>query len=57
MWKDIKGWESYYEISDLGEVRNKKTNKLVCIDYSNRSGYARVTLYYKDKPKKFCYIG
>lgn len=53
MWKDIKGWESYYEISDLGEVRNKKTNKLVCIDYSNRSGYARVTLYYKDKPKKF----
>ena len=53
MWKDIKGWESYYEVSDLGEVRNKKTNKLVCIDYSNRSGYARVTLYYKDKPKKF----
>ena len=29
MWKDIKGWESYYEVSDLGEVRNKKTNKLV----------------------------
>lgn len=28
MWKDIKGWEYYYEVSDLGEVRNKKDKQI-----------------------------
>lgn len=29
MWKDIPNWENYYEINELGEVRNKITKKLI----------------------------
>lgn len=53
MWKDIDGYERYYEVSSDGEVRNKITGHTIGIDYSNRSGYGRVTLYYKEKPKRF----
>lgn len=47
MWKDIKGWEQYYEISDSGDVRNKQTNKLIIGD-KNSAGYCRVCLYNKN---------
>ena len=53
MWKDINGFEGHYEISSNGEVRNKITNHLLTIDYSNRSGYARVTLYHNHKTKRY----
>ena len=53
MWKDIEGWENFYEVSSEGLVRNKSTNKLITIDYSNKSGYARVTLYYKGRRERF----
>ena len=49
MWKDIEGWENFYEVSSEGLVRNKPTNKLITIDYINKSGYARVTLYHKGR--------
>lgn len=29
MWKDIIGWEKYYEINEHGDVRNKLTKHLV----------------------------
>lgn len=32
IWKDIDGWEEYYEVNNLGEVRNKKTNHLIVGD-------------------------
>lgn len=44
MWKDIKGWEPYYEVSDSGDVRNKITGKLITGD-KNSTGYYRVCLY------------
>ena len=31
-WKPIKGYESNYEISDMGNVRNKKTKKIIIGD-------------------------
>lgn len=46
MWKDIKGWEGLYEVSDSGFVRNKITNHIICFDI-NTAGYYRVTLYRK----------
>lgn len=46
MWKNIPNWEKYYEINELGEVRNKNTNKLIVGDINN-SGYPRVCLYNK----------
>lgn len=47
MWKDIIGWEEYYEISSDGEVRNKLTGKLLIGD-KNNCGYYRVCLYNKN---------
>lgn len=47
MWKNIKNWEDYYEISDSGEVRNKRTKHLVIGD-KNSCGYYRVCLYNKN---------
>ena len=46
MWKDIKGWESYYEVNEYGEVRNKLNQKLIIGDCNN-IGYQRVTLFNK----------
>lgn len=46
MWKDIKGWEDFYEVSDSGEVRNKITGHLLVGD-ENSAGYYRVCLYSK----------
>lgn len=35
MWKDIPEWEQLYEINEYGEVRNKKTQKILSIDINN----------------------
>ncbi len=52
MWKDIKGWEEYYEVNNNGDVRNKKTGHFVVGDI-NSAGYCRVCLYNKNNtPKK-----
>ena len=52
MWKDIKNWEDYYEISDSGDVRNKLTGRIIKGD-KNSSGYFRVCLYNKNhNPQK-----
>lgn len=48
MWKDIKGWENFYEINDYGEVRNKLTMRLIIGD-KNSTGYSRVCLYNKGR--------
>ena len=52
MWKDVIGWESYYEINENGDVRNKNTLHLVIGD-KNGEGYPRVCLYNKNhNPQK-----
>ena len=47
IWKDINGWERYYEINDDGQVRNKINNNLIIGD-CNSCGYPRVCLYNKN---------
>lgn len=47
MWKDIIGWEQYYQINENGDVRNKITNHIVAGD-KNSEGYCRVCLYNKN---------
>lgn len=49
-WKDVKGYEDYYEVSDQGRIRNKKRNKLVN-PYADSRGYLSVELGYKGKCK------
>jgi hypothetical protein len=51
-WKDIPGYEEYYEVNNLGEVRNKKTQKKIAGDVNN-AGYYRVCLYYGKKQRFF----
>lgn len=47
MWKDINGWDEYYEVNENGDVRNKLNNKCIIGD-TNSAGYPRVCLYNKD---------
>ena len=47
VWKDIQGY-GIYEVSNLGNVRNKITNKQLYYSNSN-SGYLRVGLFKEHK--------
>ena len=51
-WKPIKDWEVFYEISNLGNVRNIKTGKLIKGDINN-CGYYRVLLYHNNKRQRY----
>lgn len=48
IWNTILGYENY-KISNYGNLKNKKTNKILLID----KGYYRVLLYNKGKCKHF----
>jgi len=52
IWKDVVGYEGYYKISNLGNVKNLKTGK---INIPKSKGYQTVTLY-KDGVKKITTI-
>ena len=45
-WKDVRNWEDLYEVSSEGDVRNKRSGKLIVGDV-NSAGYHRVCLYDK----------
>ena len=53
IWKDIKGYEGLYQISNLGNVKTfnyRGKNKVKLLKHSlDKDGYHRVTLYDKDK--------
>ncbi len=49
-WKDVKGFEGLYEVSDFGNVRNKKTKHLFEVDVTN--SYAKVALSKEGKRLK-----
>jgi hypothetical protein len=52
IWKDIVGYEEYYEVSSHGRVRNKKTMR-VFEPSINSDGYFQVILSYKKVKKSF----
>lgn len=43
IWKDIKGYEGYYQVSNYGNIFGKSRNK-VLKPFSNINGYSRVEL-------------
>ena len=51
-WKDIKGYEGYYQISSYGYVKNIKTGNIIKGD-TNNIGYKRVWLYNPVKKRFF----
>ena len=53
-FRDIVGYEGLYQVSNLGNVRSKKTNKQLYYSSSTK-GYLRVGLF-KDKKRKMFYI-
>lgn len=52
IWKDIKGFENNYQISNFGNVKNKQTNKLLKGD-TNSTGYKRIILCHPIKKRFF----
>ena len=41
IWKPIKNYETFYEVSNIGNIRNIKTNKLLKPSL-NHKGYYKV---------------
>lgn len=60
IWKDIEGYEGYYQVSNLGRIKSfQKWKQASCPDeyilkptFNNR-GYSQVMLYKNTKKKKF----
>ena len=58
IWKDIKGYEGFYKVSNLGRIKSfhnntKITNKDSCLKpTSNSTGYLVVTLYKTGERRK-----
>lgn len=50
LWKDIEGYEGLYQISNLGNVKNLRTEKVKVSSIAN-TGYKSITLY-KNRTKK-----
>ena len=60
IWKDIKGYEGKYQVSNLGRVRSlydqnqfKKTHRIKLLKFNIRSGYYNVNLNNHRKRKSF----
>jgi hypothetical protein len=49
IWKSVVGFEDYYEVSDLGNIRRKKSKRLRRVDYATI--YPSVLLSVKGKHK------
>ena len=44
VWKDIPNYEGLYQVSNLGNVRNKKTKKYLYKNFNNVNNYLFVNL-------------
>lgn len=44
IWKDIKGYEGLYQVSNLGNIKNVKRNKPVRHSVHKRTNYCHLTL-------------
>lgn len=52
VWKEIPGFNGVYEISNVGNLRNSKTGKIIK-PYINNTGYYIYNLWQKGKQYKF----
>lgn len=53
VWKDVVGYENYYEVSNTGYIRNKNTQRILKGNV-NKDGYRKVKLGYGTS-KEYCY--
>jgi hypothetical protein len=52
IWKDIKNYESLYQVSNLGNVKNLKTNKILSSN-ANQYSYRYVQLRKDNRWKQY----
>lgn len=52
-WKDIKGYEGHYQISDSGLVRSLKSDKLLTLSRLTKCGYRKASLSKGGKAREF----
>lgn len=64
IWKDINGFEGYYQVSNLGKVRSldrfingRKVNGKIIKPFVTKIGYIQTTLYKNNKSYKNIFIG
>lgn len=50
LWLPIIGYEGLYDVSNLGRIRNSRTNKILRLG-KHRQGYKLVSLYKNKKEK------
>lgn len=54
VWKDVKGYEGHYQVSNLGRVKSLKNNReLIMTNVNSTFGYLRVKLSKDGKMKGF----
>ncbi len=51
VWKDIKGYEGIYQVSDLGNVKRVNTGRV--LKFAETRGYKRLRLSKNGKPKDY----
>ena len=68
IWKNIKGSNGYYQVSNLGNIRSKKRKVNTCVDtrtfkskllkqiFNQHNGYKSVYIKYNDKQYRTKYI-
>jgi hypothetical protein len=52
IWKDVQGYEDYYQISNFGRIKSKYYNRIRSY-ILNQGGYCTVQLCVKQKRKAF----
>jgi predicted XRE-type DNA-binding protein len=52
IWKDVKGYEDYYSVSNTGKILSKRKNKLLSFGDNGR-GYLFVNFYNEKGIKRF----
>lgn len=55
-WKDIKGFEGRYQVSNTGKVRNAKSGNLLSLNRLTKCGYRKAALYLENRKSKECRI-
>ena len=54
IWKDIKGYEGLYQVSNMGRIKSLKYNKEKILDYKpDNNGYIRVNLCKNGEKESF----
>lgn len=52
IWKPVVGYEGLYEVSDMGNIRNIKRNKILSLS-NDKNGYKLCTLFSANSRKMF----